>query len=144
MHTYIIVHTYILKKIHTYIHTYICTRINTHTNMDVPDYYQPKQHVWQATHFNITNTFQLKRPDNLTVRYILLVKDWEYRIIKNIRKVVHSTSKHFEWNGFSTESAALNTFLVKRNLRIIWGHCFVWPISYVTSRQYSMCVRAIA
>jgi len=31
---------------------------------DVPDFYQSKQHVLQATHFSVTNTFQVKRWDN--------------------------------------------------------------------------------
>ena len=44
--------------------------------MDVSDYYQPKQHVLQATNFSTINTFQVKRPDNPTVRYILLIKDF--------------------------------------------------------------------
>jgi hypothetical protein len=71
---------------HTYEHgkLHFTGSVRAGNSTDMPDFYQPKQHVLQATHFSIISTFQVKRRDNLTVRYILLIKDFGRALLLNL------------------------------------------------------------
>ena len=71
-------HTYEHDKLH------FTGSVRAWNTKDMPDFYQPKQHVLQATHFGIINKFQVKRRDNLTMRYIVLIKDFGRDLLLNL------------------------------------------------------------
>jgi hypothetical protein len=78
IHTYIYMHTYIHTHMYTHKHTnshgklHFTGSVRAWSRKDVPYYYQPKQPLLQAIFCSIINTFQVKRWDNVTVRYKIL------------------------------------------------------------------------